>query len=152
MYVVQASRVCLVLSPKRLFNWSRDSFVIRRVELAGRFDAGVLLAPVSFSVPSSELPFDTAQLFSDLHGIRTGDRAWERADPVTRSGANFEYGIVYYGSYYGWCGIPLYLTLLPQEKGKSLGSCLRWLVVVSVENQLGKIITVSCKSRTVKKF
>jgi len=122
IHVARASRVCSVLSPKRLFNWSRESFVIRRVELAGRFDAGVLLAPVSFSVPSSPLAFDIARLFSDLpHGIRTGDRAWERADPVTRK-LWVQYRVPW--SYYGWCGIPLcFLTLSPRGKGKSLGSC-----------------------------
>jgi len=86
-------RVRFVLSPKRLFNWSRDSFVIRRVELAGRFDAGVLLAPVSFSVSLSQLAFDTARLFDPICTEYERETACEKKRIPTRSGVNFEYGI-----------------------------------------------------------
>lgn len=116
------------LSPKRLFNWSRIFFVIRCAHfLCGtrrsfRYGRSLFLAPVSFLSPR-RLPFGTARrLVSDVQGMRTGT-AWERADSVTRSGA--EYGIVSCsGSYYGWCGFPLdFLTLSPLRKEKSLKSC-----------------------------
>lgn len=95
------------LSPKRLFNWSRILFVIRRALLpwkvprrSFRYGHSLFLAPVSFLSPRRSLPFiprDSSPMCEACdRELREKERIpWRITVESTVSCS---------GSYYGWCG------------------------------------------------